>query len=93
MRTICRKPRGSAQFYATLRQCCAIACCVIACCGLQLQSGTAQAQTSEPGGPYPVGMKQTVYVDPADGRHLAFALFYPAAGDSSAAPYHMQFFH
>jgi predicted dienelactone hydrolase len=38
-------------------------------------------------------MKQLEYVDPTDGRHLAFALFYPAAApDSAAAPYHMLFF-
>src|SRR5258708_17366103 len=85
--------RGLIIVSAILRHCCVIACCGIACCALALRSGTALAQTAEIGGPYPVGMKQMGYVDPADGRHLAFALFYPAASpDSSAAHYQMVFF-
>lgn len=32
------------------------------------------------------------YLDPTDGRHLAFALFYPAAPSDSSAPYKMTFF-
>ncbi|HEX9470841.1 MAG TPA: hypothetical protein VF957_15005 [Bradyrhizobium sp.] len=93
MRKIWMERRGLIHFSAILRQCCVIACCGIACCALALRSGTALAQTAEIGGPYPVGMKQMEYVDPADGRHLAFALFYPAAApDSSAAHYQMVFF-
>src|SRR5258708_10526080 len=93
MRKIWMERRGLIHFSAILRQCCVIACCGIACCALALRSGTALAQTAEIGGPYPVGMKQMEYVDPADRRHLAFALFYSAAApDSSAAHYPIGFF-
>ena len=56
--------------------------------------GTALAQTAVPAASYPVGMKQMEYVDPPEGgRHLAFALFYPAAPPRPAAnPYKMTFF-
>ncbi len=38
-------------------------------------------------------MKQVEYVDPADGRHLAFTMFHPAAPrDSASIPYHMVYF-
>jgi predicted dienelactone hydrolase len=69
-------------------------CCIIACWGLALSSGKALAEdAAKGGGSYPVGMKQMEYVDPADGRHLAFTLFYPAAlADNSAAEYRMPFF-
>jgi predicted dienelactone hydrolase len=88
MRTFWMERRGSAHFLAIFK-----VCCVIACCGLAAWSGKALAETVEMGGPYPVGMKQMEYADPTDGRHLAFALFYPAAApDSAAAPYHMLFF-
>jgi predicted dienelactone hydrolase len=88
MRTIEMERRGLTHLAAILKQ-----CCIIACCGVALWSGTALAQTAEIGGPYPVGMKQMEYVDPADGRPLAFALFYPAAlADGSAAPGKMTFF-
>jgi predicted dienelactone hydrolase len=88
MRIVGLQRRGLRQFYIVLKRCCAIAWC-----GLALWSGTALAQTAEIGGPYPVGMKQMEYVDPTDGRHLAFALFYPAAApDRTAAPYKMTFF-
>ncbi len=88
MRTIHIDRRRLTRFLAILGQ-----CCVIMCCGLPFGPRTAMAQTTEIGGPYPVGMKQMESVDPADGRHLAFALFYPAAPpDSSAVPYRMTFF-
>ena len=60
------------------------------CCGGLVWSGTALAQTAL----YPVGRTQVEYVDLAEGgRHLAFALFYPAAPPNAAAPpYHMKFF-
>jgi len=62
----------------------------ITCVYLTAEPGEAQTVTS---GRYPVGMKQMEYVDETDGRHLAFALFYPAEPtDSSAASYQMQFF-
>jgi predicted dienelactone hydrolase len=68
-------------------------CGLILCGGLAIWCHHASAQAADTTARYPVGMKQMEYVDPADGRHLAFALFYPAAPpDSSAAPYHMQFF-
>jgi predicted dienelactone hydrolase len=54
---------------------------------------SASAQSAMTTGHYPVGMKQLEYVDRGDGRHLALALFYPAAPPaSSAAPYRMRFF-
>jgi predicted dienelactone hydrolase len=88
MRTIGTERRGLDHFFVILK-----VCFVIACCGLALWSGTGLAQTAKIGGPYPVGMKQMEYIDPTDGRHLAFALFYPAAApDNSVAPYHMLFF-
>src|SRR5450432_2873858 len=87
MRTVCTKQRGSAHFLGVLT-----ACCVIACCGLALRSGKALAQTAKIAGPYSVGMKQMEYIDPTDGRHLAFALFYPAAPAERSAPYRMLFF-
>jgi predicted dienelactone hydrolase len=88
MRTACMERRGSALFLVVLT-----ACCGIACCGLTIRSGKALAQTARIAGPYPVGMKQMEYIDPNDGRHLAFALFYPAAPpDTSAALYGMLFF-
>jgi predicted dienelactone hydrolase len=87
MRTFWMARRGSAHFLAILK-----VACVIACCGLAVWSGKALAETAEMAGPYPVGMKQLEYTDPTDGRHLAFALFYPATPDSAAAPYHMLFF-
>ncbi len=43
-------------------------------------------------GPYPVGMRQMEYIAPADGRHLAFALFYPAAPAADARPRGLTFF-
>src|SRR5260370_7604536 len=90
MRKIWMERRGLIHFSAILRQCCVIACCGIACCALALRSGTALAQTAEIGGPSPVGMKQMEYVDPAAGRPLAFALFYPAPAPHSSAPtYHI----
>ncbi|MGD9615842.1 MAG: alpha/beta hydrolase family protein [Alphaproteobacteria bacterium] len=63
-------------------------------CGPGILSGAALAQTALPAASYPVGMKQMEYTDPAEGgRHLAFALFYPAASiDKAATPYKMTFF-
>ena len=88
MRPVCMERRGLVQFFVVLKT-----CCVIACCGPATWSARAVAQNAEIAGLYPVGMKQMEYVDPTDDRHLAFALFYPAApADLSAAPYHMQFF-
>jgi predicted dienelactone hydrolase len=88
MRPACVKRRGLVQLFAALK-----VCCIIACGDLALSPGKALAEVAGIGGPYPVGMKQMEYVDPADGRHLAFTLFYPAAlADNSAAPYHMPFF-
>ncbi len=54
----------------------------------------AMAQTAPQDAAYPVGIRQMEYVDPAEGgRHLAFALLYPAApADQAAKPYHMTFF-
>jgi predicted dienelactone hydrolase len=67
-------------------------CCVVTCCSLVAWSGKTLAQTAKLTGSYPVGMKQMEYVDSSDGRHLAFALFYPAAPPDGSAPYHMLFF-
>jgi predicted dienelactone hydrolase len=88
MRTVRLERRGSASFLVVLT-----ACCVIACCGLAVWLGKALARTAKIASSHPVGMKQMEYIDPADGRHLAFALFYPATPpDSSATLYHMPFF-
>src|SRR5258708_26976074 len=85
MRTVWMERRGLAHLFKV--------CGAITCCGLAVWSGKALAQSATMVGPYPVGMKQLEYIDPTDGRHLAFAQFYPAAApDSSAAPYHMPFF-
>jgi len=71
----------------------ALTVCFITGGGAAVWSGKALAQTARMAGPYPVGMRQMDYVDPAAGRHLAFALFYPAAPvERSAASYHMPFF-
>jgi predicted dienelactone hydrolase len=67
-------------------------CSVILGDGFGMSSGKAFAQIAEIAGVYPVGMKQMEYIDPADGRHLAFALFYPAAPADGAALNHMRFF-
>jgi predicted dienelactone hydrolase len=63
------------------------------CFGSVIWHAAAQAQIAPAAG-YPVGMRQLEYVDSSGGgRHLAFAIFYPAAPvDSGAAPYHMTFF-
>jgi hypothetical protein len=88
MQRVCLEQPGFARFLVVFA-----ACCVIACCSLAVWSGKALAQTAKIAGPYPVGMKQMEYIDPTDGRHLAFALFYPAAPPDNSAPfYHMPFF-
>jgi predicted dienelactone hydrolase len=80
--------RGLIRLLFTLKLCCGIALC-----GLAIRPENALAQNAVTSGRYPVGMKQMEYLDPADGRHLAFALFYPAAlTDKLAAPYHMLFY-
>jgi predicted dienelactone hydrolase len=86
MRTVSIARRGVVRFSVMM-----VACCVITCCDVAAWS-KAQAQTAEIAGPYPVGMKQMEYVDPTDGRHLAFALFYPAAPAQGAALDHIIFF-
>jgi predicted dienelactone hydrolase len=60
-----------------------VAGCLVAC-GLGAGYGRALAQEASAAKLYPVGMKQMDYVV-EDGRHLAFALFYPAAPEASAA--------
>ena len=68
-------------------------CCVVALGVLSVRSEDARAENAVTSGRYPVGMRQMEYADPSDGRHLAFALFYPAAPvDDSAKPYHMLFY-
>lgn len=87
MRRACLERRGLIRLLFTLKLCCGIALC-----GLAIQSEAALGQNAVTSGRYPVGMKQMEYVDPSDGRHLAFAPFYPAAPtDQSAAPYRMLF--
>src|SRR5271154_2275457 len=69
------------------------AVCTVLYGGLVLFSAEARADDAGMPGLYPVGMQQMEYVDPSDGRHLNFALFYPAAPqDNSTLPYHMMFF-
>src|SRR5690606_18721403 len=56
-------------------------------CGLAALPSGARAQEPLPLGPYPVGMTQVEYLDPADGgRPLNYMLLYPAAPDPAAAP-------
>jgi predicted dienelactone hydrolase len=55
--------------------------------GLGVLAGAARAD-----GLYPVGMRQMEYLAPSDGRHLAFALFYPAAPAADARPTGLTFF-
>jgi predicted dienelactone hydrolase len=87
MRNVCMARRGLTRVLFILKSCCGIALCGLA------TSGSALAQNAVTSGRYPVGMKQMEYDDPADGRHLAFALFYPAALiDKAAAPYHIPFY-
>jgi predicted dienelactone hydrolase len=88
MRKVRSERRGLVRLLVLLKICCAITCCSLA-----LGAEQALAQGATMTGPFPVGMRQLEYVDPTDGRHLAFALFYPAAPqDSSVAPYRMPFF-
>src|SRR5688500_14492126 len=68
--------------------------CASSWCGPGNLFGTALAQAAFPAALYPVGMKQIEYTDTVEGdRHLAFALFYPAAAlETTATPYKMTFF-
>jgi len=87
MRKFGRARRGVMRVLFILKSCCAVALCSLAI------SEKALAQNAVTSGRYPVGMKQMEYVDPSDGRHLAFALFYPASPmDKTATPYHMPFY-
>ena len=87
MPTVRNKPGGLAQSLIVLK-----ICCFITCLRLAVGTGEALAQDATTNGPYPVGMRQMEYLDPTDGRHLAFALFYPAVPSDSSAPYKMTFF-
>lgn len=49
----------------------------------------AAAQDLLPSGPYPVGMTQVEFHDPADGRPLNYMLIYPAAPEPGATPVHI----
>jgi predicted dienelactone hydrolase len=71
-----------------------VVCWTINWCGPGILSGTVLAQTALPPALYPVGMRQMEYTEAAEGgRHLAFALFYPAAPlDTAAIQYKMTFF-
>jgi predicted dienelactone hydrolase len=56
-------------------------------CGLVAWPAYALAQAVLPTAPYPVGMAQVEYVNPADGgRPLNYMLIYPAAPDIAATP-------
>jgi predicted dienelactone hydrolase len=69
----------------------AVGCTVLL--GVEAGCFAAWAQSVMTADRYPVGMKQLEYVDPGDGRHLALALFYPAAPPAGAAvPDRMRFF-
>jgi predicted dienelactone hydrolase len=70
----------------------ALAACCLIICGFTAGCEAAQAQAASADGPYPVGLEQIEYLAD-DGRHLAFALLYPAAPqDAAAEPRPMQFF-
>jgi predicted dienelactone hydrolase len=87
MRTLWPARRGLPHWFV-----CLTVCAVVACRSLAVWSGKTLAQTGELGSLYPVGMKRMEYVDPTDGRHLALALFYPAAPAEGAPLNHMLFF-
>ncbi len=75
----CSARRSSARTFLGRVACWLIAGVVMIGCG------SARAQAGSATGLYPVGMQQMDYVV-EDGRHLAFALFYPAARQDAAAP-------
>jgi predicted dienelactone hydrolase len=88
MQTISLPSSSSGRRFAIMAAVCTVLYGV-----LELFWGEARAEDAGSFGLYPVGMKQMEYVDPSDGRHLNFALFYPAAPrDNSVPPYHMMFF-
>src|SRR5258708_36168534 len=57
-------------------------------CTLVTWSAYALDQAVLPTTPYPAGMRQVEYVDPAgDGRPLDYMLIYPAAPEGAATPF------
>jgi predicted dienelactone hydrolase len=62
---------------------------VMLTCMLAAWPAWAPAQDPLPREPYPVGMTQVEYPDPADGRPLNLLLIYPAAPDPGATPAHI----
>ena len=59
-------------------------------CSVVAWPAKAVAQSILPSAPYPVGMTQVEFVDPAEGgRPLDFMLIYPATPDRGAVPFKM----
>jgi predicted dienelactone hydrolase len=59
-------------------------------CSVVAWPAKAIAQSILPSAPYPVGMTQVEFVDPAEGgRPLDFMLIYPATPDKGAVPFKM----
>ncbi len=83
MRSVCLRQNGFTRFSVGVALCFAIIYC-----GLVTWGASALAQTVLPTAPYPVGMAQVEFIDPAEGgRPLDYMLIYPAAPDSAAVPF------
>src|SRR5580698_639646 len=68
----------------------AIARLGIVWCSIVLCPQGVLAQAILPAAAYPVGMVQVEFIDPAEGgRPLDYMLIYPAAPESTAAPFKM----
>jgi predicted dienelactone hydrolase len=82
MRSVCFGRHGFSRFLTFVAVCFGIAYCGSA------WRGSALAQGALPTAPYPVGMTQIEFVDPAaGGRPLDLMLIYPAARASAAVPF------
>ena len=81
MRFACLQRRGFTRFLARVAGWLAVVSG-----GLVASPAAALAQDAPPAGPYPVGMTQVEYLDPADGRSLNYMLIYPAAPVAAATP-------
>jgi predicted dienelactone hydrolase len=85
MRSGCFKHSAFERLFAY-----AIARLGIVWCGIVLCPQSVLAQAVLPAAIYPVGMVQVEFIDPAEGgRPLDYMLIYPAAPESTAAPFKM----
>jgi predicted dienelactone hydrolase len=85
MRSICLGRKGFTRSVIAVT-----VCFGVKCWGVVAWPASAFAQSILPSAPYPVGMTQVEFVDPADGgRPLDFMLIYPATPDRGAIPFKM----